>query len=169
LGGENTEDVFYLLFKPDFVGTENIFFNLERRQKVIKLYGKFLVLAAMICSTIAFTNCSTAPSSNNGNVVVTNSNANSTTKPAGDTTKTETATTSGDKVGVPECDEYIEKMETCFTKVPEAQRAMVKTNFDTMRKSWKEAASTPQGKAGLATGCKAALDAAKQSYSYCAW
>ena len=85
------------------------------------------------------------------------------------TNGTNAVVTSGDSVGVAECDEYIAKLDACMSKVPEAQRAMVKTNLDTMRKTWKEAASTPQGKAGLTTGCKAALDAAKQSYSYCAW
>jgi hypothetical protein len=114
---------------------------------VIKLYAKFLLIAAMLCSVIGLA-CSSAPTTNNANVVVTGA---------------------GDKVGVAECDEYIAKLDACMSKVPEAQRAMVKTNLDTMRKTWKDAASTPQGKAGLATGCKAALDSAKQSYSYCAW
>ena len=70
----------------------------------------------------------------------------------------------GDKIGVPECDEYIEKYEACIMeKVPEAQRTMFKSSFETAKKGWKDAAATPQGKAGLATGCKAALDAAKTS------
>ena len=92
---------------------------------------------------------------------------------AADNTKTggkETA--SGDKIGVAECDEYIEKYEMCITeKVPEAQRAMLKTSFEAQRKSFKDAAATPQGKAGLAQGCKQALEAAKASTSAwgCKW
>ncbi|PYS80558.1 MAG: hypothetical protein DMF67_19880, partial [Acidobacteria bacterium] len=73
-----------------------------------------------------------------------------------------TSTASGDKVGVPECDDFIAKYEACInSKVPESARSMVKANLDSMRKAWKDAAATPQGKAGLAQGCKQALDNAK--------
>ena len=137
---------------------------------MIKSNKNILLIAALLCSTIGLAGCPSSTTTNNSNtaVVVNNNKASNTTAPA-NTTKTETTTTTGDKVGVAECDEYIEKMEACFTKMPEAQRGMVKNNFDTLRKSWKDAASTPNGKAGLATGCKAALDVAKQSYNYCTW
>ena len=85
---------------------------------------------------------------------------------------TNTSTASGDKIGVAECDEFIAKYEACVnSKVPESARSMVKSNLDAMRKAWKDAAATPQGKAGLATGCKAALDQAKTTMgSYgCSW
>jgi hypothetical protein len=85
---------------------------------------------------------------------------------------TNTSTASGDKVGVPECDDFIAKYEACVNgKVPEAARATVKTSLETWRKSWKELAATPQGKAGLATACKAASDQAKQSMTAygCSW
>ena len=81
-------------------------------------------------------------------------------------------TASGDKIGVAECDEYIQKYEACVnSKVPETARSMVKANLDTMRAAWKRAAETPQGKAGLATACKQALETAKTSMgSYgCSW
>ena len=81
-------------------------------------------------------------------------------------------TASGDKIGVAECDDYIQKVETCLaSKVPEAQRATYKSTLDTMRTSWKKAAETPQGKAALAQGCKMALDQAKTSMSSfgCSW
>ena len=83
-----------------------------------------------------------------------------------------TSTASGDKVGVPECDDFIAKYEACInSKVPESARSMVKANLDSMRKAWKDAAATPQGKAGLAQGCKQALDNAKTTMgSYgCSW
>ncbi len=58
----------------------------------------------------------------------------------------------GDKIGVPECDEYIAKYEACIKgKVPEAARAAMQSSFDTARKSWKDMAATTQGKAGLAS------------------
>lgn len=91
----------------------------------------------------------------------------------GDSTNGGSGTTaSGDKIGVAECDDYIQKVETCLSgKVPEAQRATYKSTLDTMRTTWKKAAETPQGKAALAQGCKAALDQAKTSMSTfgCSW
>lgn len=135
-----------------------------------KLNKNLLLMVALVGGTLGFTSCSSAPTNTtNGNTaVVTNTNTKVTTTT--ETTKTETV--AGDKIGVPECDEYIAKYEACInSKVPEAQRATYKTSFDTMRKAWRDAAATPQGKAGLAAGCKQAHDAAKQSMSSfsCAW
>ncbi len=81
-------------------------------------------------------------------------------------------TASGDKVGVAECDEYIQKYEACLNgKVPAAAQATYKQSLDTMRTTWKKAAETPQGKAALAQGCKTALETAKTSMSSfgCTW
>jgi hypothetical protein len=74
--------------------------------------------------------------------------------------------------GVPECDEYMKKYLACIeSKVPEAGRAMLKTSLDQQKAAWKQAASTPEGKAGLAMGCKAATDAAKAAVAAygCTW
>lgn len=135
---------------------------------MIRLNKNALLIAVLLIGTIEFANCSSAPTTtNNANTaVVVNKPANTTT----DAPKTETAT--GDKIGVPECDEYIEKYEACVnSKVPEAQRAMLKTSFEAQRKAFKDAAANPQAKAGLATGCKQAIETAKQSMSAysCAW
>jgi hypothetical protein len=74
--------------------------------------------------------------------------------------------------GVPECDDYLTKYDACITsKVPEAARAMVRQQLDATKAQWQQAASTPEGKAGLATGCKMALDTARtamQAYG-CTW
>src|SRR5438270_4985336 len=100
--------------------------------------------------------------------------ANSSNAAAGNGNKaanTSTAGTSGDKIGVPECDEYIAKVEACLAKIPAAGQPAVKSSLDAMRKSWRDAAATPQGKAGLAAGCKQALETAKTTYSAygCSW
>ncbi len=82
------------------------------------------------------------------------------------------AVASADSVGVPECDEYIQKWEACVAgKVPEAARAQMKAAFDQTRAAWKQAAANPQAKQGLAMGCKQALDVAKQSLAAynCQW
>lgn len=68
------------------------------------------------------------------------------------------------QIGVPECDEYISKVQKCVSeKVPAAAQAMLKESFQKNIDAWKAAAATPEGKQGLAVGCKAALDGAKQS------
>lgn len=74
--------------------------------------------------------------------------------------------------GVPECDEYMTKYLACIdSKVPEAARASVRQQLDMTKDAWQKAAATPEGKAGLATGCKAASDAAKTSLAAygCTW
>jgi hypothetical protein len=47
----------------------------------------------------------------------------------------------------------------------------VRQQLDQTKAAWKQAASTPQGKAGLAMGCKQALDSAKTSMAAygCSW
>src|SRR5437763_3167961 len=52
-------------------------------------------------------------------------------------------TASGDKIGIPECDDYIAKYEACTTKVPEAGRAAYKSSLDQVRASWKKLAADP--------------------------
>ena len=70
-----------------------------------------------------------------------------------------------DKIGVPECDDYLAKVEACVShKVPEAQRAQFRLNIETTRKGWQKAASTPQGKATLAATCKQATEQARTAY-----
>ncbi len=72
------------------------------------------------------------------------------------------AATGASEFGVPECDDYMSKYVACIdSKVPEAARAMVRQGLDQTKAQWKQAASTPEGKAGLAAGCKAASDAAR--------
>jgi hypothetical protein len=69
------------------------------------------------------------------------------------------ASSSDDKVGVPECDEYIAKYESCTSKVPEAARAQYKSALEQMRASWKKLAANPATKASLASACKQAAAA----------
>jgi hypothetical protein len=74
--------------------------------------------------------------------------------------------------GVPECDEYLKKYAACVdSKMPENVRGTVRQQLEQTKAMWKQAAATPQGKAGLAMGCKQALDSAKmamQAYG-CQW
>ncbi len=74
------------------------------------------------------------------------------------------SSTPGGSIGVAECDDYIAKYEACINDhVPDAARGAVRQQLDTARTNWKQAASTDAGRAGLAAGCKAALDTARAS------
>jgi hypothetical protein len=96
-------------------------------------------------------------------------------KPAG--SKTESAAqapvaAAASAIGVPECDEYLTKYEACIqAKVPESMRGTFSQSMTQMRDAWKQAAATPEGKQGLAVGCKQALDGAKQAMTAygCEW
>lgn len=83
------------------------------------------------------------------------------TKP--DVEKKDEKSDSAAVTGVAACDEYLAMMEKFVDnpKVPQATRDMYKKTMEQNRDAWKQAASTPQGKAGLETGCKAALDSSK--------
>ena len=64
--------------------------------------------------------------------------------------------------GVPECDQYLEKVYTCISdKVPEAQREMMKQGIEQSKAGW--AALTD--KTALAAQCKTAMDQAKTTYA----
>ena len=94
-------------------------------------------------------------------------------KPPVKTDDTLTADTSkSGKIGVAECDEYLEKYEACVnSKVPEADRAALISPMETMRKGWKNASTNEKAKTALADGCKVALTTAKESLSKfsCDW
>ncbi len=71
------------------------------------------------------------------------------------------AAAAGGDIGVKECDDYIAKYSACLSKMaPEAKTAM-EGAFKQTKDAWKQAAATPEGKAGLANACKAAADAIK--------
>jgi hypothetical protein len=135
---------------------------------------RLFTLAALVCGVFFLTNCSSTPTtSGNNSAVVTNTNKAASTPVVAATTPAEAPKTeSADKIGVAECDEYITKWEACVnSKVPEAQRSMYKTSFDTTRKSWKDLAANPQTKGSLTNACKQALDQAKTNFASfkCEW
>lgn len=74
--------------------------------------------------------------------------------------------------GVPECDNYMKSWLACVdSKVPEAMRGTYKTAIEQSKAQWMQAASTPQGKAGLAMACTQSLAATKQALAAynCTW
>ena len=113
------------------------------------MISKALLILAVLCTAILI-GCSKTEDNNNNTMA---GNAN---KPA---TKTTPATaTAGEKIGVPECDEYIAKYEACTGKVPEAGRAAYKAGLEQTRSAWKKLAANPATKGSLAAACKQATD-----------
>jgi hypothetical protein len=66
--------------------------------------------------------------------------------------------------GIAACDEFLTKYDACVSsKVPEAQRAMYKTQIDQTRKTWIDLSKNPAAKASMESTCKQTLDATKAS------
>lgn len=66
--------------------------------------------------------------------------------------------------GIASCDEFLTKYDACVgSKVPEAQRAMFKTQIDQTRKAWVDMAKNPSTKATMEATCKQTMDATKAS------
>ena len=123
------------------------------------LRNLFLVIC-VLCAAILIGCSKTETGNSNMSTDNSNKGTTSTTAPA------------GDKIGVPECDDYIAKYESCLrSKVPEAARAQLETSLKTARDGWRKAAETAQGKASLAAACKQASDAAAASMKAygCTW
>jgi hypothetical protein len=70
---------------------------------------------------------------------------------------------SREKIGVPECDEFLAAYDSCISKMPEVARAQYKSTLASWRTAWRNAASTPQGKAGLAKTCKSVIEQTRAS------
>jgi cytoskeletal protein RodZ len=108
------------------------------------------------------------------NANTTNANTKTAATPAANTAATPATTTAstGEKIGVAECDDFIQKYEACVTgKVPAAQQATFKGSIEQWRSSWKKLADNPATKGTLASVCKTSLDQAKASLSSygCTW
>ena len=143
---------------------------------MMKFNRNGFVIALVLGGIFTLTNCGSATTTNttvnkantgNTAVVVNSQNVNTTT-----IAKTDVA--ANGKIGIPECDDYVEKFEACVNnKVPEGQRANFMSSFNSMRQSWKAiaVADNPQAKAALAAGCKQSMEASKKTMSSfaCAW
>ena len=127
--------------------------------KMISLFALCVLLGAVMLACGGAENTNTAANTN------TNANTKTTASPAAAASPAATTAASGDKIGVPECDDYIAKVEACLKgKVPEASKGALQTALDTNRKAWRDAAANPQTKAALAQGCKTATETAKTAW-----
>jgi hypothetical protein len=114
---------------------------------------QLLILAAI--GTLALAGCkkADAPATDAPANAPATAAAEVTPAPATDTVKAGT--------GVPECDQYLEKVYACISdKVPEAQRDMMKQGIEQSRSAWNGVAD----KTELANQCKTAMEQAKTSF-----
>ena len=114
------------------------------------MLSKTLLIMAFLCAAILVGCNKTDDNTNMGN---TNK------APSMSTPATTAPVSTGDKIGVPECDEYIAKYEACTGKVPEAGRAAYKSGLEQTRSAWKKLAANPATKGSLAAACKQAAEA----------
>ena len=126
---------------------------------------KTLLIFAVLCTAILI-GCSKTEDNNNNSA----GNSNKTTTMSSPATTT--TTTAGDKIGVPECDDFIAKYDACVSsKVPEQARAQYKSAIAQWRASWKKLAENPATKGTLADACKQAAaqqETALKPYG-CTW
>src|SRR6185503_5802401 len=99
-----------------------------------------ILVLSLVCGLVLMA-CSKTETTNNSN---TSAGSSATDKPASATTPaTTTASTSG-SVGVPECDDFLKKYDSCTSKVPEMVRAQYENAGKQMRDQWKKLAENPQ-------------------------
>jgi hypothetical protein len=131
------------------------------------MLSKTLLILAVLCTAILI-GCGKTDTNENGNMAGNSNKTTTTSTPA----TTTTSTTAGDKIGVPECDDFIAKYDACVSsKVPEAARAQYKSAIEQWRASWKKLAENPATKGTLAAACKSAAEqqaTALKSYG-CSW
>jgi len=114
---------------------------------------KSLLIFSILCAAVLI-GCSKTEMSNS-NTAADNSNKSMASSGT---------TSTGDKIGIPECDDYIAKYDACTPKVPEAGRAAYKNSLDQVRASWKKLAADPATRGSLAAACKQATETAAASW-----
>lgn len=128
---------------------------------------KRLFMTVTLCVSCALLLIACGDTSNTNNAPATNApaaNANAGKASATNTAAPAATVAAGDKIGVPECDDYLAKYESCVSsKVPEAARAQYESTLAQTRKSWRDLAANPQTKASLAQACKTATESARQT------
>jgi len=114
------------------------------------------ITLAFLAAAFAVVLVSCAKTANTSN---SNTNSSNTAQKSTGTSTTSTTARAGDKIGVPECDDFIAKYEACVSgKVPEVARAQYQSAVKQWKESWKKLADNPQTKGSLAAACKQARE-----------
>jgi len=75
-----------------------------------------------------------------------------------------TAAAHAQSTGIAACDDFLAKYDSCVaSKLPEAQRAMYKSQLDQTRKMWLDMSKNPATKSTMEATCKQSMDAIKTS------
>ena len=112
-----------------------------------------LVILSTAVALVLFA-CSKSENTSNSNT-----NSSNTAQKSTGTSTTSTTASTGDKIGVPECDDFIAKYEACVSgKVPEMARAQYQSAVKQWKESWKKLAENPQTKGSLTAACKQAAE-----------
>ena len=74
------------------------------------------------------------------------------------------AAANAQSTGITACDDFLTKYDSCVSsKLPDAQRALYKSQLDQTRKLWLDMSKNPQAKAAMEATCKQTMDAVKTS------
>src|SRR5256885_8624074 len=120
---------------------------------------KLSLFLCLMCA-IVLVGCSKSETNTNANATTGNDNKAASSNPA----PTKATTASAEKIGVPECDEFIANYDACVSsKVPEVARAQYKTAVEQWRASWRKLAENPTTKGTLAAACKQSAEQARAS------
>ena len=93
--------------------------------------------------------------------LVTRSNSNS--KPAKGPSNSAPVAGSSEKIGIPECDDFIAKYNACISDhVPAAKKAEYKENLDAFARTWKQLMASSD-KSTVAAACKRHSDMAREN------
>jgi hypothetical protein len=118
----------------------------------------FIAFVGCLCFAFA---CSKSEVGTNREAARSTNSGAATASPAATTS---TTTASADKIGIAECDQFLEAYDACVSnKVPEAVRAQYKTTLSQWRSTWRAAAANPQSRATLAASCKQAMEQSRAS------
>ena len=130
---------------------------------ILKEYQMLIRSSLLLCVACAILLVGCAKSENNANqnaATTANTNRPAATAPA----TTAPATAAADKIGVPECDDFIAAYDACVSsKVPETARAQYKASIEQWRTSWKKLAENPNTRATLVSVCKQSAEQARTS------
>ena len=120
-------------------------------------------LLLMLCLLIGLLVLACAPGTDtNRNSVAP---ANTSTPASAATASTNTNSSTGDAIGIAECDSFLTSYDNCVsTKVPENVRAQYKTALASWRTEWKKLADNPQTRGTLAGICKTQLETARTQF-----
>ena len=120
---------------------------------------KVSLLLCVLCIVVLVGCATTEPTTNTATATPANAN-----KAATSASPTAVLVPAGDKIGVPECDDFIAAYDACVSsKVPEAARAQYKSSIEQWRSSWRKLSENPQTRASLAAACKQSAESARTS------